>query len=70
MRTNVVLNDELVDQAFRYAKVSTKRELIDLALREFVENHKRRDVRELRGKVKLRDDYDYKTLRAGREKEK
>lgn len=63
MRTNIVLNDELVKEAFHYAQVSTKRELIDLALREFIANHKRRDVRVLHGKVKLREDYNYKSLR-------
>ncbi len=63
MRTNIVLNSELVKEAFHYAQVSTKRELIDLALREFIANHKRRDVRVLRGKVKLREDYNYKSLR-------
>ena len=63
MRTNIVLDDELVKKAFRYTKVSTKRELIYLALSEFVENHSRRDVRELSRIVKIRDDYDYKSLR-------
>ncbi len=63
MRTNIVLNEKLLKEAFRYASVSTKRELIDLALREFVEFHRRRNVRELRAKVKIRKDYDYKALR-------
>lgn len=66
MRTNIVLNDELVKEAFQYAKVSTKKELVDLALREFVQNHKRRDVRELVGKVKIKSDYDYKSLRTAK----
>jgi hypothetical protein len=35
-------------------------------LREFVENHKRKDIRELRGKGLIRPDYDYKALREGR----
>lgn len=63
MRTNIVLDDRLVKEAFHYTKVATKRELIDLALREFIANHKRRDVRLLPGKVKLRKDYDYKSMR-------
>ena len=63
MRTNILLNDKLVKEAFHYAHVDTKRELIDLALHEFVENHRRRDIRELRGTVKIREDYDYKKLR-------
>ena len=65
MRTNVVMNDELVEEAFRYAGVRTKRELVDLALREFVESRKRRDVRELRGRFGLYLDYDHKALREG-----
>jgi len=67
MRTNIELNDKLVKEAFRYANVTTKRELVELALKEFVEAHRRKDVRELRGKVKIRDGYDHKALR--REKE-
>jgi Arc/MetJ family transcription regulator len=66
MRTNIILNDKLVKEAFQYTQVTTKKDLIDLALREFVENHRRKDVRELRGKVKIADDYDYKKMR-GRE---
>lgn len=67
MRTNIVLDEELVDEAFRYAGVKTKRELVDMALREFVENHRRRDVRELRGRIELNPDYDYKAAREDRE---
>ena len=68
MRTNIVLNDKLVQEAFRYASVTTKRELIDLALREFVQNHQHLDVRELPGKVKLRIDYNHKELRTEKRK--
>jgi Arc/MetJ family transcription regulator len=68
MRTNIVLNDELVAEAFKYTDITTKRELIDLALREFVRQHRVRDVRDLQGKVKLKEDYDYKSLRTERKK--
>ncbi|CAN5417591.1 hypothetical protein BH10PSE19_BH10PSE19_09380 [soil metagenome] len=64
MRTNIILDDNLIHEAFRYTTVSSKKALVDLALREFIENHRRRDIRELRGKVKLRDDYNYKELRS------
>jgi Arc/MetJ family transcription regulator len=63
MRTNIVLDDKLVKEAFRYAGVKTKRELVNLALKEFVEHHRRRDVRELFGQVEIDPDYDYKMLR-------
>ena len=65
MRTNIVLDDALVEEAFRHSNAKTKRELVDLALREFVENHKRKDVRELRGKISFHPGYDYKKLREG-----
>jgi len=66
MRTNIVLDDDLVKEAFRHAPVKTKRELVDLALREFVATRKRRDLRALFGRGGIRDDYDYKALREGR----
>jgi Arc/MetJ family transcription regulator len=64
MRTNVVLNDELVDEAFTYAKtISTKKELIEVALREYVNTRKRKNIRELRGKILFSENYDYKDMR-------
>jgi Arc/MetJ family transcription regulator len=68
MRTNIVLDEKLIKEAFRYTKVKTKKELIDLVLREFVENHRRKDVRELRGKIKIDDKYDYKESRSRKER--
>lgn len=63
MRTNIVLDDKLVQEAFKYTSVKSKRELVNIALREYIENHRRRDIRELLGKVRIRNDYDYKALR-------
>lgn len=65
MRTNIVLDPELVAEALQYTTATTKRELVDLALREFVANHKRKDMRDLRGQIRFADDYDYKALREG-----
>jgi len=63
MRTNIVLDDELVEEAFRYANVKTKKELVHLALKEFVDNAKRLSLLDLKGKVSFADDYDHKSLR-------
>ncbi len=62
-RTNIVLDQELLEEARGYAGVSSTRKLVDVALREFVENHRRRDLRELKGKVDFDPDYDHKKLR-------
>jgi Arc/MetJ family transcription regulator len=59
MRTNIVLDDELVEEAFKFSQtVSTKRELIETALKEYVNNRKRKNLKELKGKIKFSVDYD------------
>lgn len=63
MRTNIVLDDELVAEASRLSGIKTKRKLVDEALRQFVRSKKRRSLLELAGKVQLAEGYDYKALR-------
>jgi len=64
MRTNVVLNEELVNEAFMYSQtISTKKELIEVALKEYVNNRKRKNIGELKGKIKFLDNYNYKEMR-------
>lgn len=64
MRTNIVLDDELLEEAFKFSQaISTKKELIEMALKEYVNNRKRKNLKELKGKIKFRTDYDYKKMR-------
>ena len=64
MRTNIVLNEELVKEAFLHSRtITTKRELVETALTEYVYNRKRKNIKELRGKIKFRENYDYKAMR-------
>jgi len=63
MRTNVVIDDDIMRKAMRLSRLRTKREVIDRALRKFVETCARKDLRELRGQIAFADDYDYKALR-------
>ena len=65
MRTNIVLNDELINEAMRLAKVKTKREAVDIALRRFVASQKQRRILELVGQELIDPDYDHKAARAG-----
>jgi len=65
VRTNIVLDDETVKTAFRYSKAKTKKELINEALKELITSRQRLDLRDLRGKIEFRSDYDYKKLRKG-----
>ena len=66
MRTNIVLDDDLVQEAFSCTGVRTKRELVHLALQELVRRHRKRDLTELAGRIRLRDDFDYKAIRRTR----
>ena len=63
MRTNIVLDDKLVKEALKYSKVKTKKGLVEAALKEYVENHRRLDMRDLKGKITFAQNYDYKSLR-------
>jgi len=63
MRTNIVLDDEIVEEAFRYSKSKTKKDLIREALIEYVEIKKKKNLLDLRGKIKFADGYDHKQLR-------
>ena len=66
MRTNIVLDDKLVEKALKISGLKTKKELIATALKEFVRNRSRLDIRQLKGKINFRDGYNYKKLRQGR----
>lgn len=66
MRTNIVIDDDLIQEAFKYVKVKTKKELVHIALEEFVENHRRLNLLDLQGKIEFSEDYDYKALREGK----
>lgn len=66
MRTNIVLDDALVQEALKLSGAKTKKEIISLALKEFVGNRKRRNLLDLAGKIQFRKNYDYKALREGK----
>ena len=63
MRTNIDLDPKLVEEAFRYADVRTKKDLVHLALREFIEQRRRLDMRDLCGAIPFAEGYDHKRLR-------
>lgn len=65
MRTNVVLDDKLVKNALTISGISTKKELITVALKEFIKNRSRFNIKDLKGKISFEKGYDYKSLRKG-----
>jgi len=63
MRTNIVLDEALVQEAIQLTGVSTKRELVNMALRELIRSKKKKSLFELAGEIDLFDGYDYKASR-------
>jgi Arc/MetJ family transcription regulator len=51
MRTNIEIDDEIMREAQQLTGVRTKREAVDLALRELVARHRRLGILDLRGRV-------------------
>ena len=66
MRTNVVLDDSLMEEATRLSSAKTKKGVIHEALKEFVENRRRLNLADLSGKINFSEGYDYKALREGK----
>jgi len=66
MRTNIVLDDRLVKEALKLSRVKTKKEVVNQALKEFVENRKRLNLMDLFGKIEFAKNYNYKALREGK----
>lgn len=66
MRTNIVIDDDLLKEAFSVSKARTKKDLIHEALRELIRLKKRKDMTELAGSIEFYKGYDYKSLRKTR----
>lgn len=56
MRTNIVIDQQLMAEAQELAGTRTMKETVDLALREFVAYRKRQDMLDLAGKYKWEGD--------------
>lgn len=48
-RTNIELDDKLVEEAMKFGDYKTKRELVNFALAEFVKRLKRKSILKLMG---------------------
>lgn len=66
MRTNIVIDDDILEKAFKYSKAKTKKEIVAEALNELIASRQRMDLRELKGKIEFRQDYNHKALRKGK----
>ena len=58
MRTNVVIDDELMAEALQLSGLPTKKAVIDTALRTFVRLKSQENIRSLRGQLRWEGDLD------------
>jgi Arc/MetJ family transcription regulator len=58
MRTNIVIDDELMRQALRATGLKTKREAVEEGLRTLVRLSQQSEIRRARGKLKWTGDLD------------
>jgi Arc/MetJ family transcription regulator len=61
-----MIDNSVLEKALAISTLGTKKEVIDAALREYVETHSRKNLLELRGQIQFADNYDYKAARKGR----
>ena len=64
MRTNIEIDDDVLKEAQGLIGAKTKRETVDLALRELVSRHRQIGILKLRGRVRWEGDL--KQSRMGR----
>jgi len=56
MRTNIDLDEELVSRGLKISGLRTKKDLVNMALREFIRKNDQMRILELRGKIQWQGD--------------
>lgn len=64
MATNLAIDDNLLVLAQKIAGLRTKKETVNLALKEFIQRRKQEEVFDIFGTIDFDDDYDYKKMRS------
>ena len=67
MRTNIDIDDALLQEAFSVSRARTKRQLVHEALIEYVKRRRRKDLTELAGEIQFYEGFDHKSVRRTRE---
>lgn len=63
MRTNIVLDSKLVEEASKLTGIKTKKDLINEALKVLIRQKSRKSLLDLFGKIEFADSYNYKKMR-------
>jgi len=52
MRTNIVIDDRLIEKGMKYTGINKKKQLVDFALRELINRKERKKILGLKGKMR------------------
>ena len=58
MRTNIIIDDDLMNQAMALSKLKTKKAVVEFGLKLLVQIKKQEQIKSLRGKLKWDSDLD------------
>jgi Arc/MetJ family transcription regulator len=58
MRTNIIIDDKLMNEAMTLSKLKTKKAVVETGLRLLVQIKKQEKIKSLRGKIKWDGDLD------------
>ena len=58
MRTNIVIDDQLMSEALKLSQIKTKKAVVENGLRLLIQTKKQERIKELRGKLKWDGDLD------------
>ncbi len=64
MATNLNIDVNLLEEAYVLCGLKTKREAVNLALQEFIQRHKQKELLKFINKVDFDENYDYKKERS------
>ena len=64
MPTNLAIDPELLQKALEVSGLRTKKDTVNLALKELINRHKQLEILSLFGKMDPDPDYDYKKGRS------
>ena len=62
MRTNIVIDDDLMRDALRATGAKTKREAVELGLRTLLKLKKQQQIKKLRGRIRWQGDLEQMRL--------
>lgn len=66
MQVTLNLDESLLNEAFQLTNLTNQEELVNLALQEFVQSRRKKNLLELTGQIQFASDFDYKALRETR----